>query len=67
MNLVALFVLLSVTLIASIVVFTIPSTAHAKISFCASGVDIFQCFIKENDCVAFAESHPETSCVRSKS
>ena len=66
MNSVALFVLMSVTLIAATLAFSIPNAVQAKISFCASGTDIFQCFIKQNDCEAFAEAHPDTVCVRSK-
>lgn len=66
MNSVALFVLMSVTLIAATLAFSIPNAVQAKISFCASGTDIFQCFIKQNDCEAFAEAHPGTTCVRSK-
>jgi hypothetical protein len=66
MNSIAMFVLLSITLIAATIVFTIPHDVQAKISFCASGAEIFQCFIKQNDCEAFAGSHPETTCVRSK-
>ena len=66
MNSVAIFVLLSATLIAATLAFSIPNAVQAKISFCASGNDIFQCFIKQNDCEAFAEAHPDTECVRSK-
>ena len=66
MNSVAIFVLMSATLIAATLAFSIPNAVHAKISFCASGTDIFQCFIKQNDCEAFAEAHPGTACVRSK-
>ena len=66
MNSIAVFVLVSLTLVAATVVFAIPNAVQAKISYCASGTDIFQCFIKENDCEAFAEAHPETTCSRSK-
>jgi len=67
MNSNAIFVLLSVTLIAATIVFSIPYAVQAKISYCASGTNIFQCFIKQNDCEAFAEAHLGTTCVRSKS
>lgn len=67
MNCIAIFVLVSVTLVAATIVFSIPNAVQAKISYCASGTDIFQCFIKENDCEAFVEAHPETTCIRSKS
>ena len=66
MNSIAIFVLVSVTLVAATIVFSIPNAVQAKISYCASGTDIFQCFIKENDCEAFVEVHPETTCIRSK-
>lgn len=66
MNSIAIFVLVSVTLVAATIVFSIPNAVQAKISYCASGTDIFQCFIKENDCEAFVEAHPETKCTRSK-
>ncbi|HYY85720.1 MAG TPA: hypothetical protein VE594_01300 [Nitrososphaeraceae archaeon] len=66
MNFVAILVLMSVTLIFATLAFSIPNAVQAKISFCASGTDIFQCFIKQNDCEAFAEAHPDTTCVRSK-
>ena len=66
MNSIAIFVLLSLTLIAATIVFSIPNAVQAKISFCASGTDIFQCFIKENDCETFSTNHPGTTCVRSK-
>lgn len=66
MNSIAIFVLVSLTLITSIIVFAIPNVVEAKINYCTSGPDIFQCFIKQNDCEAFVESHPGTTCVRSK-
>ena len=66
MNSMAIFVLVSLTLITSIIVFAFPKVVEAKISYCTSGLDIFQCFIKQNDCEAFVESHPETTCVRSR-
>lgn len=66
MNSIAIFVLVSLTLITSTIVFAIPNVVQARSSYCASGPDIFQCFIKQNDCEAFAEAHPETSCVRSQ-
>lgn len=66
MNLVAIFVLMTLTLVAATIVLVIPNAAEAKISFCASGTNIFQCFIKENDCETFSENHPGTTCVRSK-
>ncbi|MGH9997647.1 MAG: hypothetical protein ACRD7F_06520, partial [Nitrososphaeraceae archaeon] len=47
-------------------VFSIPNAVQARISYCASGTNIFQCFIKQNDCEAFVENHPKTTCVRSK-
>ena len=43
-----------------------PNPVQAKISYCASGTGIFQCFIKDNDCEAFEESHNGTECLRSK-
>jgi len=67
MNSIAMFVLVSLTLVAAaIVLFSIPNAVQAKISFCASGTEIFQCFIKENDCETFSKNHPGTTCVRSK-
>ena len=66
MNSIAIFVLLSLTLVAAIIVFSVPNAVQARISYCASGPDIFQCFIKQNDCEAFVENHPKTTCVRSK-
>ena len=66
MNSTAIFVLVSLTLIAATIVLAIPNAVQARISYCASGTDIFQCFIKQNDCEAFVEAHPETTCVRSK-
>lgn len=66
MNSFAIFVLMSLTLAAGTIVFSIPNDVQAKISYCASGTDIFQCFIKENDCKAFAEAHHGTTCVRSE-
>ena len=66
MNSIAIFVLVSLTLIAATIILTIPNAVQARISYCASGPDIFQCFIKQNDCEAFVEAHPETTCVRSK-
>jgi hypothetical protein len=66
MNSIAIFILMSVTLVAATIVFSIPNAVQAKISFCASGTDIFQCFIKENDCETFSKNHPGTTCVRSK-
>ena len=66
MNSIAIFILLSVTLVAATIVFSIPTAVQAKISFCASDTDIFQCFIKENDCETFSKNHPGTTCVRSK-
>ena len=67
MNSILIFVLLSVALLCATIVFSIPNVVQAKISFCASGTNIFQCFIKQNDCEAFTDAHPETTCVRSKS
>ena len=66
MNSIAIFVLVSLTLVAATIVFAIPNAVQARSSYCASGPDIFQCFIKQNDCEVFAEAHPETSCVRSQ-
>ena len=66
MNSLVIFVLLSFIFITATIVFSIPNAVHAKISICASGAGIFQCFIKENDCEAFAEAHPETTCIRSR-
>ena len=66
MNSIVIFVLVSLTLVAATTVFAIPNAVQARISYCASGPDIFQCFIKQNDCEAFAKAHPETSCVRSQ-
>ena len=66
MNSILILVLLSLTLVAATFVFSIPDAVQARISYCASGTDIFQCFIKQNDCEAFVENHPETTCVRSK-
>ncbi|HET6715694.1 MAG: hypothetical protein QOK59_00440 [Nitrososphaeraceae archaeon] len=66
MNSIAIFVLLSLTLVAATIVFSVPNAVQARISYCASGTDIFQCFIKQNDCEAFVENHPKTTCVRSK-
>ena len=66
MNSIAIFVLVSLTLVAATIVFVTPNTVQARSSYCASGPDIFQCFIKQNDCEAFAEAHPETTCVRSR-
>jgi hypothetical protein len=66
MNSIAIFILLAVTLVAATIVFSIPNAVQAKISFCASDTDIFQCFIKENDCETFSKNHPGTTCVRSK-
>jgi hypothetical protein len=67
MNSVAMFVLLSLTLITATIVFAIPIHVLAQISYCVSGKDIFQCFIKQNDCETFAEAHPGTKCLRTKS
>ena len=65
MNSIAIFVLVFLTLVAATIVFVMPNAAvQAKISYCASGPDIFQCFIKQNDCEAFVEAHPETTCVK---
>jgi len=52
--------------------FVLPNTVNAKISFCASGDtlyqdDVFQCFVKENDCKAFADNNLGTKCIKSKS
>ncbi|MDW0155407.1 MAG: hypothetical protein QOK83_03470 [Nitrososphaeraceae archaeon] len=66
MNSIAIFILLAVTLVAATIVFSIPNAVQAKISFCASDTDIFQCFIKENDCETFSKNHPGTKCVRTK-
>ena len=66
MNSIVIFVLVSLTLVAVTIVFAIPNAVQARISYCASGPDIFQCFIRQNDCEAFVEAHPETTCVRSK-
>jgi hypothetical protein len=66
MNSIAIFVLMSLTLVAATIVLAIPNAVEAKISFCASGTNIFQCFIKENDCETFSMNHPGTTCVRSK-
>ena len=66
MNSIAIFLLVCLTLVAATIVFAIPNAVQARISYCASGPDIFQCFIKQNDCEAFVEAHPETTCVRSK-
>ena len=66
MNSIAIFVLASLALVAATIVFAIPNAVQARISYCASGPDIFQCFIRQNDCEAFVEAHPETTCVKSK-
>ncbi|HEU5447048.1 MAG TPA: hypothetical protein VFU67_07890 [Nitrososphaeraceae archaeon] len=66
MNSIAIFVLVSLTLVAATIVFAIPNGVQATISYCASGPDIFQCFIRQNDCETFVEAHPETTCVKSK-
>jgi hypothetical protein len=66
MNSTAIFVLVSLTLVGATMVLAIPNAVEAKISFCASGTDIFQCFMKENDCETFSKNHPGTTCVRSK-
>ncbi len=66
MNSIAIFVLMSLTLNAATIVLAIPNTVEAKISFCASGTNIFQCFIKENDCETFSMNNPGITCVRSK-
>ena len=66
MNSTAIFVLVSLTLIAATIILAIPNAVQARISYCASGPDIFQCLIKQNDCEAFVAAHPETTCVRSK-
>lgn len=47
MNSIAVFVLVSLTLVAATVVFAVPNAVQARISYCASGTDIFQCFIKK--------------------
>ena len=64
MNSIAIFVFMSLTLVAATIVFAIPNVVQARSSYCASGPDIFQCFIKQNDCEAFVEAHPETTCVK---
>jgi hypothetical protein len=61
-----LYIFISLTIIAAIVVFSLPNPVQARISFCADGAGIFQCFIKENDCKAFAENNHGTTCIRSK-
>lgn len=66
MNSVAIILVMLITLVATTIVFSISNAVHVKISYCASGSDIFQCFIKQNDCETFSEAHPETTCVRSK-
>ena len=66
MNSIAIFVLMSLTLVVATFIFAIPNAVEAKISFCASGTNIFQCFMKENDCETFSKNHPGTTCVRSK-
>lgn len=66
MNSMAIILLLTLTLITATTIFALPNPVEAKISFCASGTGIFQCFIKENDCETFAKNHPGTTCVRSK-
>ena len=66
MNLIAMLVLLSLTLVAATTIFALSNPVQAKISYCAEGTDIFQCFIKENDCKAFADAHPDTTCIRNK-
>jgi hypothetical protein len=61
----ATLIFLSLILLAVAIVFDFPNPVLAKISYCADGAGIFQCFIKENDCTSFAKAHPETTCVRS--
>ena len=63
---IAIFVLLSLSLVAVTIVFALPNPAQAKISFCASGTDIFQCFIKETDCDTFSKESSWDNVVRSK-
>jgi hypothetical protein len=60
-------VLLLLTFVASVLTFALPNLVEAKITFCANSTDIFQCFIKENDCKTFSANHPGTECIRSKS
>jgi hypothetical protein len=66
MNSIARFIMMSVTLIAATIVFSIPNAVQAKISFCASGTDIFQCFMKENDYETFSKNHLGATCVGSR-
>jgi hypothetical protein len=63
---VVMFVLLSLTLFTATIVFAVPIHVRAEISYCASGDDIFQCFIKQNDCETFVEANPGTKCLRTK-
>jgi hypothetical protein len=65
MNSTAMLIFLSLMLVAVAVVFALPNPVQAKISYCADGAGIFQCFIKENDCASFAKAHPATTCIRS--
>jgi hypothetical protein len=62
----AIIILVSLTLVAATIIFSIPNAVQAKISFFASDNDIFQCFIKENDSQSFEKAHPGTECVRSE-
>jgi hypothetical protein len=66
MNSVMIFALMSLALVSAMFLFALPNPVQAKISFCADGAGIFQCFIKENDCNAFAENNDGTICIRSK-
>jgi hypothetical protein len=66
MNSVVMFALLSLTLFPATIVLTVPIHVLAEISYCASGDDIFQCFIKQNDCDTFAKANPATKCIRTK-
>jgi hypothetical protein len=65
MNSTAMLIFLSMILVAVAVVSALPNPVLAKISYCADGAGIFQCFIKENDCASFEKAHPATTCVRS--
>jgi len=68
MNKTTLFILVALTITSATFVVSFSNHAQAKISFCASGDtlyrdNVFQCFVKENDCKAFAENNPGTTCI----
>ena len=72
MNSTTVFVIVLLSLISATIVFTFPNPVHAKISFCASGDtlyrdNVFQCFMKDNDCKTFSENNRGTECIKNKS